>query len=364
VGRGTAEVCDARPWSLEELAPSLDAETTRSVASAAVQAVAVADAEAARLRAELATGGADAAAPRVDGDTSRAERIERWRLRLVESILTLKCPRCQHVFADYDGCDSLTCGNHACGAFFCALCLSPFASNAACHAHVANARHHADGFVGLHGGQERFHRFHAQRRRALINARVAAVPEDDAFREQLRRLLLADAEIEEEVGQDDQNGGQNGEAGGDGSIFGMLWQGLEFVGELLGDRAHQRHPFVKGVQAVVDLAPLVAGGFAALRGVAPQQAAAAAPAARNPRAQRQGSSTSSIFIAAGAGAVLAGGIAAAISTFRDAEGEEEAAPVENEDARALSRALGRPLTRAELALSPEELRERLRNMLD
>ncbi len=37
--------------------------------------------------------------------------------------LTMKCPRCSTAFYDYDGCNALRCGQIACHAAFCALCL-------------------------------------------------------------------------------------------------------------------------------------------------------------------------------------------------------------------------------------------------
>jgi tRNA 2-selenouridine synthase SelU len=49
------------------------------------------------------------------------QRVERYRLAIIEDYLVLRCPRCLKAFVDYDACDALTCGNCGCG--FCALCL-------------------------------------------------------------------------------------------------------------------------------------------------------------------------------------------------------------------------------------------------
>ena len=389
LGRGTAEVCTAKPWTLEQLAPRLDSATTGAVAGAAIAAVAVAHDEATRLRAELAnagatTGGAGGLAGDVP-DEGRAERLQRWRQRFIESILTLKCPRCTTAFTDYDGCDSLTCANRNCGAFFCALCLEPFNNSGECHDHVSNSRHHSDGFVGLHGGQERFRRFHAKRRRNLIDSRVAGIPEDETFRNELRLLLLHDAELEgDDDGDQRGGGGGEGDGGNDGGGNPAV-NLLDLLAQILGDRANQRHPIVKGVQALIDLAPLAAGAYAAFTGNVGRGAppAAVPPAAAAQR--RRG--PSSVFVAAGAGAVIAGSIAAALSAYSAIDGVGDAARgggatanavdaaaagggggggthADHPDAVALSLALGRPLSLDELQLSPEELREMRRAMLD
>ena len=54
---------------------------------------------------------------------ARTERLREYKLLVMEGCLTLRCPRCQVAFVDFDACIALTCGNKACGAAFCALCL-------------------------------------------------------------------------------------------------------------------------------------------------------------------------------------------------------------------------------------------------
>lgn len=56
--------------------------------------------------------------------------------------LTMKCPRCNTAFYDYDGCNALSCSQVTCGAAFCALCLKDCGSDA--HEHVS--RVHGDLF--------------------------------------------------------------------------------------------------------------------------------------------------------------------------------------------------------------------------
>ena len=52
-----------------------------------------------------------------DQDEKTAAKLHQ---RIVEEVLTLKCPRCAQAFQDFDGCFALTCGNKHCSAGFCA----------------------------------------------------------------------------------------------------------------------------------------------------------------------------------------------------------------------------------------------------
>jgi hypothetical protein len=56
----------------------------------------------------------------------------------ISEEVNLKCPRCQIVFHDYDGCNALTCSSTECRAAFCAICLQDCGSDA--HDHVRD--HH------------------------------------------------------------------------------------------------------------------------------------------------------------------------------------------------------------------------------
>jgi hypothetical protein len=342
VGAGRVEVCDSEPWTLDALTPHLDAETAAAVAVAAMTALNVADTEAARMRAELGAG--HAAAP--GGGTAapslpRHERFETYRRDLIESTLTLKCPRCAAAFTDYEGCDSLTCSNPQCGAFFCALCLAAFTSSVAAHAHVSNADHHADGFRGLHGGLERFRAFHAGRQVAALRARIAALQEDEGLKDELFQRLLVDGELQGVAPRAAELAPEAANPGG--------WlQNLGFVAaELLGPRGQQQSPLVRGIQGLVDLAPLLFGAAgvvseALFPGAQPRRGAAggAAPAPR--------STLGVPLLAAAASAVLVGGLTWLLRA-------QQTSP-DHPDARALEEVLGRQLTEDELQHSPEELR--------
>ena len=50
------------------------------------------------------------------------EKLRAAKEQVVETILTLSCPRCHQAFVDFDGCFALNCGR--CRAAFCAYCLA------------------------------------------------------------------------------------------------------------------------------------------------------------------------------------------------------------------------------------------------
>jgi len=91
--------------------------------------------------------------------------------RVVEEILTLKCPRpgCMQAFFDFDGCFALTCSRCGCG--FCAYCLEDCGRDA--HRHVANCRHNTAPGRDLFGDKGDFDRAQLQRRTRLVNSFLA-----------------------------------------------------------------------------------------------------------------------------------------------------------------------------------------------
>jgi AAA domain len=67
------------------------------------------------------------------GMTGHKERANELFTALSD-LLCMRCPRCQFVFHDYDGCNALKCGNPKCNAGFCAVCLKDCRSDT--HSHV------------------------------------------------------------------------------------------------------------------------------------------------------------------------------------------------------------------------------------
>jgi len=57
--------------------------------------------------------------------------IDKKKLEIIETIFTLKCPRCRLAFVDYSGCAALTC--QGCGCGFCAYCLKDCDKDAHSH---------------------------------------------------------------------------------------------------------------------------------------------------------------------------------------------------------------------------------------
>ena len=56
------------------------------------------------------------------------------RMKIVDDILTLRCPRCLQAFLDFSGCFALRCSMCPCG--FCGWCLKDCGSDS--HSHVMN----------------------------------------------------------------------------------------------------------------------------------------------------------------------------------------------------------------------------------
>lgn len=232
------------------------------------------------------------------------------------------------------GCDALTCGG--CGCPFCALCLAPFPTGHAAHQHVGAARHHADGFIGLHGGLNRFRAYHAQRQRTAIDDFVARLREPDDFKDELVRTLVNDGELHGVPGRgggawgppDAAGGGVGGAAAAGDNGAGAWWRGLGglvvFAAELMGPRENQG-AFTRGVRAVLDLALLAAPLLS--RAAAPAPANAAADAERRKRT----STATTVAVAAGAAAVVAGGAAWAIASAAEKEKAERERRERGED---------------------------------
>ena len=122
---------------------------------------------------------------------SLLERVQELRRVIVERDLQLRCPRCSTCFADYDGCNALTCGT--CGTGFCALCLTDCGSDA--HKHYASV--HGNNIFD----KPRFVKEHRERRIGLlVKAITDLAPEGFALQRALVKELdkadLRDLEID------------------------------------------------------------------------------------------------------------------------------------------------------------------------
>jgi hypothetical protein len=94
------------------------------------------DARGKLVEARIAREGAEAQARQMAIQLQRMQAmgpaVFKAREHVIENILTLKCPRCQAAFIDWDGCMALTCA--ACGCGFCGWCLSDCGDDA--HRHI------------------------------------------------------------------------------------------------------------------------------------------------------------------------------------------------------------------------------------
>lgn len=70
----------------------------------------------------------------VQSQKNEAKNYDLLRSKL-ESAMNLECPHCQSVFIEYDGCDAVAC--HACGDYFCGICLHPSRNSQESHSHAA-----------------------------------------------------------------------------------------------------------------------------------------------------------------------------------------------------------------------------------
>ena len=76
---------------------------------------------------------------------SEAQRLlERHRHKVIDDVLTLRCPRCKNAFLDFDGCAALSCATPACGCGFCAFCLEDCGNDA--HEHCLQCQYGNGGY--------------------------------------------------------------------------------------------------------------------------------------------------------------------------------------------------------------------------
>ena len=119
---------------------------------------------------------------------------ERHRLKIIEDILTLRCPHCNLVIVDFNGCFAVQhkeydAGSYqqGCGLYFCGWCLEKFGTSAACHNHVRVCLHSLHrGSIG--GDNVDFNRVHTQRQRTQVEKYLQNVA-DAQEREEIEKAL-------------------------------------------------------------------------------------------------------------------------------------------------------------------------------
>jgi len=126
--------------------------------------------------------------------------------------LNLKCPRCEAVFHDYDGCNALSCGVASCKAGFCAICLEDCGHDA--HPHVRKA--HGDYF-----DKAAFERSKSLRAKSEIDKLMASLSKESADLQQLvhnhidkAQLLIGGADSSKRIPLEPAEGAVGGRAVG------------------------------------------------------------------------------------------------------------------------------------------------------
>ncbi|GBG34335.1 Protein kinase, putative [Hondaea fermentalgiana] len=112
-------------------------------------------------------------------------------LRIQNDVLNMSCPRCSKVFADFDDCCALECGNDKCKCYFCAWCLQDTGDDSqACHQHVARCASKPDDeedpfFSDFAVVQQAWARLRAQRLREYVAKKI----EDPGMRADVQNML-------------------------------------------------------------------------------------------------------------------------------------------------------------------------------
>lgn len=142
----------------------------------------------------------------------------RFLVNTLTEQLNLRCPRCQKVFDDYDGCNALRCG---CGAAFCAVCLQDCGTDA--HEHI---RTHGDMYE-----KNLFQQAKLQRERATIQQFFETLAQESYDVQELVRRecdkTFSSATLRSAVADYDSLRKQNWDAALGKELFSVLVDGLK-----------------------------------------------------------------------------------------------------------------------------------------
>jgi len=99
------------------------------------------------------------------------------RMKIVDEILTLRCPRCRQAFLDFDGCFALRCS--VCPCAFCGWCLQDCGTDA--HPHVLSCCNrppdHRETYFGT---KEQFIKAQKKNRERKIREFLSTLSKEDA----------------------------------------------------------------------------------------------------------------------------------------------------------------------------------------
>ena len=191
-GMKAEERCSAKPWTIDDLSNVLSKETMALLLKASYNALQSSQQIIEQQRKQAEQVGLDkfARAKREADElatTARADKLIAIRNRMIEEVMYNRCGRCQAPFLDFDGCAALTCGNKACAAGFCAICLLDCGTDA--HAHVQQT--HGNVWVS----KEEFNRSHRDRHLRLLQQQFDALT-GDVYDAAFKRDLLMAMEVD------------------------------------------------------------------------------------------------------------------------------------------------------------------------
>ena len=133
-----------------------------------------------------------------DQGTRMKAATERHRQKIIEDILSLRCPHCNLVIIDFDGCFAVqhSEGEHwrykqGCGLYFCGWCLEKCGTNDDCHNHVKACQYNLHP-GSHHGTIDEFNRVHGQRRQTLVLKYLKENIFDVQEREEIKLALRKD----------------------------------------------------------------------------------------------------------------------------------------------------------------------------
>jgi hypothetical protein len=109
-----------------------------------------------------------------------------FRMKVVDEILTLRCPRCSQAFLDFSGCFALKCDVCSCG--FCGWCLQDCGADA--HSHVLVCAGRPAGHTGYFGEFKQFEAAQNKTRLSRLQDRLRGMSDGD------RKVAIASIQVD------------------------------------------------------------------------------------------------------------------------------------------------------------------------
>jgi hypothetical protein len=100
--------------------------------------------------------------------------VDRVRLKIIDEILTLCCPRCHQAFLDFEGCFALSCS--VCPCRFCGWCLKDCGGDAHPHVALCPQKQNSDTYFG---SKEEFERAQNNNRRIRLLEFLKGYPAEE-----------------------------------------------------------------------------------------------------------------------------------------------------------------------------------------